>query len=247
MGQYDRIIKDSLAELLEDPTPSESKKDETWRRIQKQLQPKRIRRKRVSFAAASVIVILIVALSILNPRSVSASLGWFSHLFVQIQGTITHLVGTSSSGNGEIKAVPSVNVSTEEVALENLSFEEAQRITTFEILAPGYMAEGYSFSGVYVQTGRDEKISHIIIRYTDHNGNLLEIRETDTNHQRGYSIGVDNDDTNITEIEAGELKGKILTFKNGAKKLVIDKQNVQVVIDSVLNDNELRKIVQSFS
>lgn len=246
MGKYDRSIKEFLTELLDKSAPNPFSKEETWNRIHIKMNStiKRQPRRRISYISGTVIIVLFVLISI-SPQRVSASFGWFTQLFVQIQGTFTQLMGTTLSKNNEKKQVPApaINVSTEEIKLEKFTIEEAQSVTTFEIVVPSYLPEGYTFSGVYVQTEGGRKSSHVLIKYINKEGDTIEIRETDTNIQRGYSIGIDNDDTKIKNIDVRGINGSILIFKNGSKKVVINNQNIQVVIDSDLPEKELQQIV----
>lgn len=246
MKKHDWSIKETLTELIEEAPSSPSGKNETWNRIHEEMSGKRSEvrpRRRVLYIAASILIITFALVSI-SPQRVSASFGWITKLIVQIQGTLTQLVGTTSSSGNE-PPVPAINISTNEVKLEKLTVEEARLITTFGIVVPKYIPEGYAFSGIYVQVVESKKSSHVLIKYNNDEGDTLEIRETDTNDQRGYSIGIDNDDTEIVDINVPGISGSILTFKNGSKKAVINKQNIQIVIDSDLSNEELREIAKS--
>lgn len=250
MKMFNKAIKESLTEILEETQPSPLGKDETWNRIQKQMaisiRTNHTPRKRYVYIAASVIIIAFVAFSS-SPQHASASFGWLTKLFVQIEGTLTQLMGTTSSPDNEIMQAPApaFNIATDQITLEKLTIEEARSATTFRIIVPKYLPEGYIFSGVFVQAEENKKSSHILIKYNDGEGNTLEFTETDINDQRGYSIGIDNDDTDIVDINISGVKGNILSFKNGTKKVVINMQNIQLVIDSKLSDMELREIVKN--
>lgn len=249
MKKYDRGIKEALNDMLDATPPSPLGKDETWERIRSQMTRNRVERKprkRPLYMAASVIIIAFVALSS-SPKHASASFGWLTKLFVQIEGTLTQIMGTTSTSDNNTKKppAPAVDITSDEIKLETLTIDEARLITTFGMVVPTYIPSGYTFSGVYVQKEGDKKSSHVLLKYNDDAGELIEITETDTNHQRGYSFGIDNDDTEVEDIIVPGAKGNILTFKNGSKKVVINKQNIQLVIDSKLSDKEIQAILNS--
>jgi hypothetical protein len=241
------IVKEDYGNVPESPLS----KQETWGRIQQSIDKKQkkthgsIIHKQIKKVSIACAIVLILYGSLFQSQSASA-FNWVTDLFLNARGTITQLFG-SAGESGPIegdKPEPQIKVVGEDVKLETMSFENAQKVTRFPIVIPKKIPEGFFLRDVTVELKNDKKSDQIILNYTNGEESIT-IREIHIEKKLGYSMSIDNEDTKIQEIDINGKQGTLFIFKDGSKKMVWVREDIQIIINSLLTEEELIQIARS--
>ncbi|WNF35040.1 DUF4367 domain-containing protein [Bacillaceae bacterium IKA-2] len=241
----EQLIEEAIKENFDNVPDPLLSKEASWEEIQKKKEPQKSDRpkkymKRVVVAA---IIMTVISLSLFKPQSTSA-FNWVTNFFTKAQGTVTQLMGTlgNSPPPDENQPIPEIERHLPEINVVRMSIEEANEVASFDIVIPSYVPEGFKFRDITVELIDDKKSDQMILNYVK-GEETLTIRETNIQEQTGYSMGVDNEDTDlIEEVDIQGNKGTLLVFKDGSKKLIWVVQEVQFIIDSQLSEEEKIKI-----
>ncbi|MFA9557816.1 DUF4367 domain-containing protein [Evansella sp. AB-rgal1] len=242
MNKHKDEFLNKLIDLYNNPPSPPLSKEEKWKEIQMKLNTKNRRSKKYFIVAG--ILLTIISFTFFAPKNAS-SFNWISNIYSQIQGTVTQITGSVGSLNSvDIKPPPSISIVEENKSTVKMDFVEAQQLTNFTIKHPDYLPKGFKLQDVTVEFNNGE-ISNIIFLDYFKDDVLMKIRQIYTPEQSGYSLGFDNEDTEMVEVMINTDYGKLLMFKDGTHILIWYNNNNQLMIESKINRDEIIKIAES--
>lgn len=240
----DLKIKQAVQENMNNTPQMPFSEDETWRMIQKKMRKgsfkERTRLSKLSLIVASIIFVF----SFVQVQSGNA-FGWLTKYVFKTQGTITSI--ESSNNISTEKGIPSPDEAKNLSIVkrtEHMNIAEAQKVSSFKIVTPKYIPEGFTLNDVLVVIEGENKSNEVTLLYKK-GEELLSIKQLYVDNQYGNTFGVDNEDTIVKEVEIFNQKATFINFKDNTKTLFWDNTQLHFRIDSSLSENENLKIAQS--
>lgn len=245
----DQLIENALKNNKDTiPSPPISKVD-TWKIIEHRLMAEQKRNKKLSKGPGiwvASVLLLILVVTFLHPQNASA-FSWFTKYFTIIQGKVTHLMGSNgqSPASGELPPPKQgFSVVNHHEHYERMSLEDAKKQTNFQILIPKYIPKGFTLKDVTVIVYADKKSNDIELNFQN-GDDTISLKELFVEHQLGFGMSIDNDDTKIKEVEINNTKGKLLIFKNNLVQLIWDAPRYHFEAKGKITEEEIIKIAQS--
>ncbi|MDQ0340511.1 hypothetical protein J2S00_003326 [Caldalkalibacillus uzonensis] len=242
----EKNIQIAIQEDYENTPEPPLSKEETWNHIQNTIATRKNKPfQQIRKMIAVVILCAVMIITLFQSLDVSAN-SWVSQLITKAKGTVTQLIGSVGEPTPLNKNQPPPDIIhySGEVKLVTMSLEEAQEVTSFSIVLPSHVPEGFNLRDVTVELVDDEKSDQIILNYVK-GEETLTIRETNIQEQMGYSIGVDHEDTKIIDVDIQGNSGTLFIFKDNSKKLIWVDQDLQFIIDSQLSEHEIKKVANT--
>ncbi len=247
----DSLIKDSMDEQLSNiPAPKLSASD-AWKQMENQkkdinLFKKKRWPKKVLLAVASVLLMVLIA----SYPQQGAAFGRWSEMFSQVQGSVTQLFGSSdgersrsaSDGQGDDLSEFEV-IETSEITTEQLTLEEAAKITNFSIVVPSAVKD-FKLDQVTVMQESGQKSEEIYLNYI---GGVKSFTIMEKSLVSNYAFGVtmDSDDTLVEEIKMNGYQAYLAKYKNGNVSLTWMTQANYFQIEGNLTKEEVLAIAYS--
>ena len=248
----EHAIRDAIAgDLRRAPNPPLSK-DDAWERLQERRKTERkgprtgraAAKWRIYAAATAAAALLVVSFSMTDN---GYAFGWISKYFSRVSGSVTEIgFSTNQDASSRAKKLPSFDdIQVEEASKqETVSLEEARKRTGFEIQLPKTVPPSFTLKGVLLTTMAQEKSSQIVLEYKDGDQSLT-IQETLAQGPFNYSVGLDNEDTEIKDVTIRGQKGAILFFKDGSNQLIWNNQSLQFKMESRLPESVPLEVANS--
>ncbi|WP_342507989.1 DUF4367 domain-containing protein [Sporosarcina sp. FSL K6-2383] len=244
----DQLIREVLDEQMQElPLPRLSAA-EAWRKMENKQQeafrnPKRnLFSKKVIVAVASIFIVLIV---VAYPQEGGAYSRW-SEIFHKVQGSIVQVFGSSAGdtdigdegGNSGIFIIEDSETNTQEMSLE-----EAQKVTNFTIHIPTVPA-GFQLEKVIVTQEGDQMSNEVYLQYVNGESEFTVVEKKLAGH---YAFGgvADSEDTAVEEVLISGQTANILSFKDDVRKITWLTQTNYFEIEGKLTREEIIGIAKS--
>jgi hypothetical protein len=181
-----------------------------------------------------------------NPVN-SAAFGKLTEIFQQVQGAFVQLFIRVDTPH-ENDSVPDQDYTVmDETRINsiNMSLEDAQKNTLFDIKIPTYLPEGFELESVVVIKRDNQKSEEIYLQYEDDERSFI-INEKIISDSIGVSIISDQDDTLYEEITIKDQPANLIYYKDGNLNLVWVISNYYYIdIKGQLTKDEIIKIANS--
>lgn len=243
----DLLIKKVVQEDMKRAPEMPFSEDETWRMIQKKMRKRKFKKgsRAYKFSIIAASIILIFVFSFVQVQSGNA-FGWLTKYVFKTQGQITNIESTNITSTE--KGIPSPDEVKNLSILkrtEHMNLSDAQNVTSFKIVIPKYIPEGFTLHDVLVEFEGENNNSNRVTLLYKKGEELFSIKQLYIDNQYGNTFGVDNEDTTVKEVEIFNQKATFIIFKDNSKILFWDNMQLHFRIESSLTENEILKIAQS--
>lgn len=243
------LIKKAIHQEMEN-TPPPMPTDEAWKQLESKLHSRQVRtgrfmffRNRVFFAAAAILISLIVFSSPQNSGAYHAIV----EVFQKVQENVTQLfikVGHNDPSGADVPLKDDVHIldDSEIIAVE-LSFENAQEETRFNIAKPKVVPKGYILENVTVYKGEQTKSDDIMLNYVGTEG-FFTIEQKVLNELFSMGLTVDKESP-IDSIDIHGSKASLLQYQEGLLELIWVTENRYMSIIGTLTEEEIIEMARS--
>jgi hypothetical protein len=259
--QFDELWSAALEQSyqIEVPDPGPS-----WEKVSKIITAERaarLRKKRIQTASAVTAALLLGALIFGSPEKTSAYLPVVK--FVNdIKGGVMNIFygeDRKDKGNGLTSPPPVDNGQPQtQVGSGNRepgpqgdngsafyqTLEEAQKNTTFTLLQPGEVPEGYRMIRVELHHGISGKVGTAMLIYENMDKSPLVIKESTIEDKEKIGQSVDPE-SGIDKIKIGNTEGFLISKGNGRMSLNWIAGNIDIVITGLLSEDEMIRFGRS--
>ncbi|MBP3953113.1 DUF4367 domain-containing protein [Bacillus suaedae] len=246
-SKFDQFVKDVLEEELEGSPPPISSKDDIWRQIQKkQHSSKKSKSKRRNVMYAAAILFLAFGGSIVFPQQ-SSSFGFITNLFSDVQGTVKNTFITSSDETEFESSTPTNEYVHEDgqLVIEQMSLEEAQKATTFPIITPGYIPEGFSLVDVTIVKREGQLSNDISLNYQSDEDRAFRIKQQSVEEGMAVGLATDIEDTLVEDIVIHGQPATLMIFESEKSEILWVTQQHYFSIKGELSREEIEKVANS--
>lgn len=261
--KYDKYVKQAIQQSMDESPEPSIPEDEMWARIEKDLFKKsanqtvkdeqttriatfsqKFNKNKVWVVAASLAAVLLLTLIISAPSG--DAFFRVSEMFTRVQDSVTQIFFISGGSVGEEQAEDSppkdIAVIPEIKDDEFLSFDQAQSVTSFIIVKPLYVPDGYLFQHIHVIYTDEDKSYEIHLIYSD-GMNQIRIHQKDLNITSGVRHHVDSD--MLKEIHVNSKNVSILPLGENQIAAYWEYQDVFFYFRGRIHQEELVKMIKS--
>ncbi|GAE94946.1 hypothetical protein JCM21714_4147 [Gracilibacillus boraciitolerans JCM 21714] len=226
-------------------------KEENWNQINDKLSKSNQKKKRLlpkkSLLAVAVFVLIIVGSVFANSNQIQA-FDWFVNIFVTSDGEMTQINQTTSEETSSSEqALPDFDkITTEEVQEEsrNMTFEEAQAETDFNISQPSFLPGTYRLQHVEV-VDRHTESYQVLLHYTDDDGEILKLTETYQPNDFASAKVVDNENTKVKTVALDGGEARLIVFDDASKELIWSTPQMNWLLEGTVTEEHLLEIAES--
>ncbi|WP_058305916.1 DUF4367 domain-containing protein [Gracilibacillus massiliensis] len=240
-----------LKEDYQSPDPAPLSKEENWKKIKIELSKTNSRQKRLlpkkSLLAVAVFAIVILGSVFATSNQIQA-FDWFVNMFVTTDGDTTQISQTTIEGQGSSSDdLPDFDkITTEDVEIERteVTFEDAQRKTNFNISKPAYTPGSYQLQYVEVISENSES-NQVQLHYSDDQNETFTLTQTYQPNDFASAKVVDNDDTNVKIVDLDGGEARFIEFKDASKQLIWSTPQLNWLLEGKASEEEIIKIAES--
>lgn len=258
MSQYkkemlDEYIREALVEKMSENQPPLTSA-EAWDRLQNlnNSKPKKHFRKSLLVVAALMLLFVIAW----SPEKGTA-FGRFVNIYHIVQGSVVQLVGQIGiEAPPKTKDTPKEKDTEEfsedefqivdgsEQIIEQVSLEEAQKLTNFIVEIPKFIPSGFLIDEVNVIRDEDKQVEEVFIHYNKgEKGFILsEMKVKDT---FGFGAIIEQEDLTVEEMVINGDRANLVKFNDDVRQLIWMTQTHYFSIEGNITESEMIKIAKS--
>ncbi|WOV87767.1 DUF4367 domain-containing protein [Sporosarcina oncorhynchi] len=248
--EMDHIIREALKDQIREQSAPGTSVEEAWVLLAKKRIEENERRpgrgKLYSRGLFVMVAACLLLFTVWRPQQGAAFDNWVT-FYQKFQGSVVQVFGgntthteDASSAFSEAGAFQVMDV---EYVTEQLSLEEARKVTAFDIKSPTVPAD-YQLTNVTVSRETNELSSEITLNYVG-NGKEVRIGQMLLEGEFGFGMSADRNDTKVKELFINERQATLITFKDGFHQLIWTTPNRYYSIEGNVEEEEIIAIAIS--
>ncbi|SFL94237.1 Protein of unknown function [Gracilibacillus orientalis] len=245
--KWKKYLKEDYHEVEESP----HSKDENWEKIIMEVSQAHQHQKKIpkkSLLAVAMIVVIVIGSAFVQTNQMQA-FDWFVKMFVTTDGNTTQINQTTTEEKDvSTGALPDFdNITTEEVQDEEskeMTLEEAQADTDFNISTPTYLPNSYQLESVTIFYDK-APATHVQIEYVNDGNDVVTLHQTYQPDDFADAKVVDNEDTKIKTIALDGGEARLLEFKDDVRQIIWSTPQMNWLLEGTENERNLIKIAES--
>ncbi|WP_208585528.1 DUF4367 domain-containing protein [Gracilibacillus suaedae] len=231
---------------VEEPPHS---KDENWETIISEIPRTDQHQKKIpkkSLLAVAMIAVIVIGTAFVQTNQMQA-FDWFVNMFVTTEGDKAQITQTTNEKEPSTDALPDFdNITTNAVQEENkeMTFEEAQDETDFNIYAPSYLPDSYQLESVTVFY-EEALAREVQLEYVNNLNDVVMLNQTYQPDDFSASKVVDNEDTEIKTIVLDGGEARLVEFEDGHIQIIWSTPKMNWVLEGEENKEQLINVAES--
>ncbi|WP_163582450.1 DUF4367 domain-containing protein [Gracilibacillus saliphilus] len=226
-------------------------KDENWETIISEISQTNQHQKKIpkkSLLAVAMIIVIVMGSAFVQTNQMQA-FDWFVNMFVTTEGDKTQITQTTNEKEPSTDALPDFdNITTNAVPGESkeMTFEEAQDETDFNIFAPSYLPDGYQLESVTVFY-EEVSAGEVQLEYVNNlnDNDVIMLYQTYQPDDFSAAKVVDNEDTEIKTIELDGGEARLIEFMDGHIQIIWSTPKTNWLLEGSENKEQLIKVAES--
>ncbi|MDW0114126.1 DUF4367 domain-containing protein [Sporosarcina saromensis] len=253
--ELDHIIREVLQKQMDQNPGPNIPVEEAWNQFEARRKNSKKERKpgRKKIYGSTLLIMAAACLlffAVGTPQQGAAFNNWFV-FYQKIQGSVVQIFGGNTEHIADEGAPPpstemedmGYQVMDIEYVTEQLSLEEAQSLTAFNIKSP-IVPASFELTSVTVVRPENQLSTDITLNFVGM-GKQLSIHQKLLDGEFGFGLSADSMDTKVKELVINERQANLITFKNGVRQLIWTTQSRYYSIEGNLEEAELIAIAES--
>ncbi|MEZ7173077.1 DUF4367 domain-containing protein [Sporosarcina sp. OR05] len=251
--ELDHIIREALQKQMDQNPDPKIPVEEAWSQFEARRKSlKKVRKPGRKKLYGSTLLIMAAACLLFfalgTPQQGSAFNNWFV-FYQKMQGSVVQIFGgnTTHVTNEDAPSTEMEDMGYQvmdiEYVTEQLSLEEAQPLTAFNIKSPIVPAT-FELASVTVIRPENQLSTDITLNYVSMD-KQLSIQQKLLDGEFGFGLSADRMDTKVKEIVINERQANLITFKNGVRQLIWTTPSRYYSIEGKLEEAEIVAIAES--